>query len=158
MLLLPLPRRQRAAHLFFRRRRRRLRVPAVLEQPVDGGFGVAAGGGVFVQLVIDGGEGAKGEKDVSMSAAADEGGDVEAAVQRRQGVDEAAPRETVESGYQIGAVEKVGKGVGGADGMVERQLAQVLFEGARSLGDRLGVKVFEEALRRDGNGGDGGGG
>ena len=60
--------------------------------------------------------------------------------------------EVVEGGAEIGAVEEVDEGVGVADGCRERDLTEVLFEGARALGDGFGIKVLEKALRWDGDG------
>ena len=53
----------------------------------------------------------------------------------------------------------VGSGVDGStgrtDGVVDRYVTEVLFESSRSLGDSLGIKVLEKALRRYGNSGNG---
>ena len=87
-----------------------------------------------------------------MGAADDERGHVETTMERRQCGDESAALEVVKGGAEIGAVEEVDEGVGVADGSGERDLTEVLFEGARALGDSFGVKVLEKALRWDGDG------
>ena len=125
-------------------------------QPLHGRFCVSPRSRKLFQFVINGGESAEREKDVAMGAADDQSGDVEASMQRRQRVDEAAALKAVEGGLEIAAVEEVDEGVGVADGTIEGDLAEVLFEGARSLGDRLRVKVLEKALGWDGDrGGEG---